>query len=104
VTAPIRFLKLTSITIAELPTMVLSETRGLWLSSVVRGGIGSYRRLSVFEVHSGLNVSVDTLPRSRASQEANWPTVKDDDPQDGTDSLPEALKLLVVSNVGGRSR
>jgi hypothetical protein len=29
VTAPIRFLKLTSITIAELPTMVLSETRGL---------------------------------------------------------------------------
>jgi hypothetical protein len=29
VTAPICFLKLTSITIAELPTMVLSETRGL---------------------------------------------------------------------------
>ena len=56
----------------------------------------------MFEVHSGLNVLVDTLPRSRASQEADWPTVKDDDPQDGTDSLPEALKLLVVSNVGGR--
>jgi hypothetical protein len=59
----------------------------------------------VFEVHSGLNVLVDTLPRSRASQEADWPTVKDDDPRDGTDSLPEALKLLVVSNVGvGRGR
>ena len=57
----------------------------------------------MFEVHSGLNVLVDTLPRSRASQEADWPTVKDDDPQDGTDSLPEALKLLVVSNVGGRN-
>jgi len=26
-----------------------------------------------------------------------------DDPQDGTDSLPEALKVLVVSNVGGRN-
>jgi len=57
----------------------------------------------MFEVHSGLNVLVDTLPRSRASQEADWPTVRDDDPQEGTDSLPEALKLLVVSNVGGRN-
>ena len=34
----------------------------------------------MFEVHSGLNVLVDTLPRSRASQEADWPTVKDDPP------------------------
>ena len=57
----------------------------------------------MFEVHSGLKVFMDTLPRSRASQETDWPTVRDDDPQDGTDSLPEALKLLVVSNVGGRN-
>ncbi len=54
----------------------------------------------MFEVHNGLNVIMDTFPRSRASQEADWPIVIDDDPQDGTDSLPKALKLLVVSNVG----
>ena len=35
----------------------------------------------MFEVHGGLNVFIDTLPRSGASQEADWPTVKDDDPQ-----------------------
>ena len=31
--------------VAELPTMVLLETRGLQLSSVKRGGIGCNRRL-----------------------------------------------------------
>src|SRR6266851_6497766 len=40
VTTPFVFLKRTSSVVARLATKVLSETRGLLLSSVIRGGIG----------------------------------------------------------------
>src|SRR6266849_3014338 len=40
VTPPFVFLKRTSVVVARLATMVLSETRGLLLSAVIRGGIG----------------------------------------------------------------
>jgi hypothetical protein len=45
-----------------LPTMVLSETRGLQLSWVMRGGIGSRWRLGA-EAHKSSNFWLDTLPR-----------------------------------------
>src|SRR5579864_8351060 len=46
VTAPFGSLKLTSFNlVADCSTMVLSETRGLQLSSVIRGGIGWEWRL-----------------------------------------------------------
>ncbi len=48
--------------------MVLSETRGLWLSSIVRGSIGWIRRLACF---TGLTWTIDTFPRNRASQESD---------------------------------
>jgi len=35
----------------RMPTIVLSETRGLWLFLVVRGGIGLIKRLAVLEAH-----------------------------------------------------
>jgi hypothetical protein len=47
----IRFLKLTSRTVIRTDRrqlMVLLETRGLWLSLVIQGGIGWIRRLSCF--------------------------------------------------------
>jgi hypothetical protein len=47
--------------------MVLSETLGLWLSSIVREGIGFLRRLGCLS--TGLTLPVDTSPRNRASQE-----------------------------------
>jgi hypothetical protein len=40
--------------VAELPTMVLSETRGLQLSWVMRGGIGLQWRLGA-EAHKSPN-------------------------------------------------
>src|SRR5215470_17418466 len=49
--------------------MVLSETRGLWLSSIVRGSIGWIRRLAFS--NTGLTWAIDTFPRNRASQESD---------------------------------
>jgi hypothetical protein len=49
--------------------MVLFETRGLWLSWIVRGGIECPGRLACFNARIGLTASVDTSPRIRASQE-----------------------------------
>ena len=66
----IRLLKLTSVTVARLATMVLSETRGLSLSWVVREGIGWHRDLCM--KHTGPNFRLDTLSRTRASQDVNW--------------------------------
>src|SRR6201981_1452196 len=51
------------------PTMVLSETRGLQLFWVMRGGIGCIWRLGAERLHPGPSSSIDTLPRPRASQE-----------------------------------
>src|SRR6202790_657261 len=105
--------------------MVLSETRGLLLFRVVRGGIGSTRWLGAqstlgltYQVDTlprtrastrwlgaqstlGLTYQVDTLPRTRASQEPDWPppgTIPEMER-----ALREALKLLVVSDVRRRN-
>jgi hypothetical protein len=42
--------------------MVLFETRGLWLSSIVQGGIGWRRRLACVS-STGLAFPIDTSPR-----------------------------------------
>jgi len=50
--------------------MILSETRGLQLFWIVRGGIGLKRRLGAeLQAHRAPNNLLDTLPRTRASQE-----------------------------------
>ena len=49
--------------------MVLSEARGLWLSSIVREGIGWVRRLACFQ--HGPDFSGCYFPSNRASQEAD---------------------------------
>src|SRR5260370_8544173 len=48
--------------------MGLFENRGLWLSWIVRGGIGVPGHLALFNGRIGLTASVDTSPRIRASQ------------------------------------
>src|SRR6202171_925392 len=50
--------------------MILCEARGLQLFWVIRGGIGLTRRLGAGLQHTEwLNECMDTLPRTRASQE-----------------------------------
>jgi hypothetical protein len=49
--------------------MVLLETLGLWLSSIVREGIGWVRRLACFK--HGPDLSDGYFPSNRASQEAD---------------------------------
>jgi hypothetical protein len=51
------------------PTMVLSETRGLQLFWVMRGGIRCIWRLGAKRQRAGPSSLIDTLPRPRASQE-----------------------------------
>jgi hypothetical protein len=68
----VRFRKLRkhSIVLAQVPTMILSETRGLQLFWVVRGCIELKRRLGAeYRAHRAPNHLLDTLPRTRASQE-----------------------------------
>jgi hypothetical protein len=48
--------------------MVLSETRGLWLFLVVRGGIGLIERLGA-KARVLPNAVMDTDPQTRASEE-----------------------------------
>jgi hypothetical protein len=50
----------------------------------------------VFEQHGGLTSPVDTLPRTKRLK--NPTATAKDDPQDGTDSLSETLKLLVSNS------
>jgi hypothetical protein len=76
--------------------MILSETLGLWLSSIVRGGIGWCRRLACFK--HGPDRYDCYFPSNRASQESDGPPPGNGPPVMETDSQPEALKLLVVSN------
>lgn len=59
----------TSQTDARVPTIVLSETRGLKLFSVVRGGIGLTKRLGA-GAPAMPTIGVDTLPRTRALRES----------------------------------
>ena len=49
--------------------MILSETLGLWLSSIVRGGIGWCRRLACFK--HGPDRYDCYFPSNRASQESD---------------------------------
>ncbi len=58
--------------------MVLLETRGLWLYSIVRGGIGWQWRLAC--VKHGPNKPMDTSPRNRASREPDGPAARNDLP------------------------
>jgi len=50
----------------------------------------------VLEQHGGLTSPVDTLPRTKRLK--NPTATAKDDPQDGTDSLSETLKLLVSNS------
>jgi hypothetical protein len=53
----------------NVPTTVLSETRGLSLFLVVRGGIELTKRLAVLVAHSPPNGVMDAHPRTRAPEE-----------------------------------
>jgi hypothetical protein len=57
--------------------MVLSETRGLQLCWVMRGGIGSAWRLGA-EAHKSPNFWLDTLPRPERLKKKPTATAKDD--------------------------
>ncbi len=54
--------------LAKVPTIILCEARGLWLFWVIRGGIGLTRRLGADSSTRTPNERLDTLPRTRASQ------------------------------------
>ena len=103
VTAPIVFLKHNKPNRCprdEWQHMVLSETRGLWLCSIVREGIGWVRRLAC--VKHGPDFGGCYFPsKSRVSRADGHR--QEMVPGDRTDSQPEALKLLVVSNNGRRN-
>ena len=75
--------------------MVLSEALGLWLSSIVREGIGFALETRVFK--HGPDFTGCYSPSNRASQESNGHRLEMI-PRDRKTSQPEALKLLVVSN------
>src|SRR6266700_2038478 len=79
----------------EWQRMVLLEARGLLLYSIVRGGIGWIRRLACLkhgpDFSDGYFSSKSSVSRTRRPPPGRIP-------RDGTDSQPEALKLLVVSN------
>ncbi len=56
----------------RVPTMVLSEAQGLWLFSVIRGGIGLTLRLR--EKHDFVPTGIlDTLPRTERFRESTQP-------------------------------
>ena len=74
--------------------MVLFETRGLQLSSVIRGGIGWEWRL---EQAYGLTFPWILVLEPSVSRRTRLATAKDDPQGDGTDSWSETLKLLAVS-------
>jgi hypothetical protein len=83
----------------QVPTMVLSETRGLWLFRVVRGGLESRLRLSA----RGTSCLTSRLRLALEPESLENPTATArEDPQDGADSI-ETLKLFVVSEIGRRS-
>ena len=83
----------------QVPTMVLSETRGLWLFRVVREGLGSAVRLGArgtprltYQLRLALEPECLEEPTATARE----------DPRDGADRS-ETLKLLVVSDTGRRN-
>jgi hypothetical protein len=78
----------------EWQHMVLSETRGRWLCSIVREGIGLNSETRARKARAWPR-RFDTSSRNRASQEPDGHR-REMVPRDETDSQPEALKLLVV--------
>src|SRR5215468_8341402 len=83
-----------------MPTIILWEARGLWLFWVIRGGIGSTRRLGTAWQHTAPNESMDTLPRTRASQNRRATTRHENL---GSSEFCVTLKLLAFSVVGRRN-
>src|SRR5580700_6327563 len=81
-----------------VPTMVLSEARGLSLFLVVRGGIGFLERLGAQSTRSLTALWILTLEPERLE---NQPVIIRDEP--GMDSR-QTLKLLVVLDVRRRNR
>jgi hypothetical protein len=84
----------------RVPTMVLSETRGLWLFRVVRGGIGSTRGARCTG-HAGPNLSGGYSPSNPSVSRTRLATTGNDPEMER--ARCEALKLLVVSGVRRRN-
>ena len=82
--------------------MVLSETRSLQLSWVMRGCIGLQWRLGA-EAQNRLTSEQILSPDPSVSRRTRLATAKDVPQGDGTDSWFEMLKLLVVSFVQRRN-
>jgi len=101
--APLRrspsVLKPTSKTGCQVPTMVLSEARGLWLFRVIREGLGSAERLGARGTQRltsqwRLALEPERLKNSTDHRPENF---------QGMGRNPETLKLFVVSDIGRRS-
>src|SRR5258708_22568021 len=69
--------------------MVLSETRGIQLCWIMRGGLGWAWRLGA-EAHKSPNFWLDTLPRSERLKRNPTATAKDDPQGMETDSWSDA--------------
>ena len=80
-----------------VPTMVLSEARGLSLFLVIRGGIGFLERLGARSTSSLTALWILTLEPERLQNQRPSPEMNR-----GMDS-PQTLKLLAVSNVRRRN-
>jgi len=83
----------------RVSTMVLSQTRGLWLFSVIRGGIELTQRLSAGALVRP-TTGLDTLPRTERFE--NRLGQRQDNPEVGIGSH-HTLKLLAVSILLDRS-
>jgi hypothetical protein len=83
----------------QVPTMVLSETRGLSLFRVVREGLESTLRLRA----RGTSCLTSRLRLALEPECLENPTATArEDPRDGADSIG-TLKLLVISDTGRRN-
>ena len=83
----------------RVSTMVLSQTRGLWLFSVIRGGIELTQRLSAGALVRP-TTGLDTLPLTERFE--NRLGQRQDNPEVGIGSH-HTLKLLAVSILLDRS-
>ena len=62
--------------LAEVPTIILCEARGLWLFGVIRGGIGLTRRLGAAEQHTGRLMSEWILSLEPEHRQNRWVNTK----------------------------
>src|SRR5215813_563344 len=74
--------------------MVLSETRGLRLSWVIRRGIGLTRRLSATQAHAYRRLGCS--PSNPSVSRTDWPP-PEQDRRRWTELFSETLKRLVIS-------